>query len=190
MKRWYLYLIVGLVGLAIVAYLLIRLFTPINIADVWSKDNRPKDSHSKVEKTSNGEAVPRDILALRREHQLRPLSELEDGKKIQDVPNGVYGFSMCDVASLRTKPGNTLSLEIHKHHDGIIYYVGYASDEDVAKYLSRPKNFHILTFPRSGEKAPTLFEIPVDFVSKCEARPIGEGYLFDLFVTSIPELQS
>jgi len=71
-----------------------------------------------------------------------------------------------------------------------VYYVGYASDEDVGKYLARPKNFHILTFPHSWEKASSLFEIPVDFVSTCDARPFGDGYLFDLFVTSIPELQS
>jgi hypothetical protein len=190
MKRWFLYLIVGLIGLVILAYFMLRLFSPINFADVWSRDNQPKNRQSKVEKLPDVGAVPRDLLALRREHQLRPLTELEDGKRTQDVPNGVYGFSMCDVVSLRTKPGNTFSLEIHKHHDGIIYYVGYASDEDVAKYLARPKNFHILTFPHSWEKAPTLFEIPVDFVSKCEVRPIGERYLFDLFVISIPELQS
>jgi hypothetical protein len=115
---------------------------------------------------------------------------LEDGIKIQDAPNGVYGFSMCSVESLSTTRGNTSSLEIHKHHDGIVYYVGYASDEDVEKYLARPKNFHILTFPRSGDKASSLFEIPVDFVSKCDVRPFGDGYLFDLFVASIPELQS
>jgi hypothetical protein len=40
------------------------------------------------------------------------------------------------------------------------------------------------------DKASSLFEIPVDFVSKCEERPVEAGYLFDLFVTSIPELQT
>jgi hypothetical protein len=190
MKWWPLYLITLLVVVAILAYFLVKLNSPINIAGIWSGDNQTKNTRSDVRKIPDVETVSKDILALRREHQLRALTESEDGIKIQDAPNGVYGFSTCSVESLRTKRGNTSSLEIHKHHDGIVYYVGYASDEDVEQYLARPKNFHILTFPRSGDKASSLFEIPVDFVSKCDVRPFGDGYLFDLFVTSIPELQS
>ena len=190
MKRWHLYLIIVLLGLVILAYLIVRLNSPINFADIWSRGDQTKNSQSDVRKIPDVETVPKDVLALRREHQLRALTQLEDGLKIQDAPNGVYGFSMCSVESLSAKRGKTLSLEIHKHHDGIVYYVGYASDEDVGKYLARPKNFHILTFPHPWEKASSLYEIPVDFVSTCEARPFGDGYLFDLFVTSIPELQS
>lgn len=190
MKRWYLYLIAVLLGLVTLAYLIVRLNSPINFADIWSRDNQAKNTQRDVAKMPAVEAVPRDVLALRREHQLRPLTEREDGIKIQDVPNGIYGFSMCSVVSLSAKRGNTSSLEIHKHHDGIVYYVGYASDEHIEKYLARQKNFHILTVPHSRERASSLYEIPIDFVSICEARPLGDGYLFDLFVTSIPELQS
>lgn len=190
MKRWLLYLLIVLVVLAILFYLLVRLNSPINIPGMWSKDNHTNDGPRDVRRMPDIETTPKDVLALRREHQLRALTELEDGIKAQDAPNGVYGFSTCSAESLRTKRGNTSSLEIHKHHDGIVYYVGYASDEDVEKYLARPKNFHILTFPRSGDKASSLFEIPVDFVSKCDVRPFGDGYVFDLFITSIPELQS
>jgi hypothetical protein len=96
---------------------------------------------------------------------------------------------MCRVVSLSAKRGNTFSLEIHKY-DGIVYYVGYASDEHIEKYLTRQKNFHILTSPHSWEGGSLLFEIPIEFVSKCEERPSGDGYLFDLFVTDIPLLQS
>jgi hypothetical protein len=190
MKRWYLYLITVLLGLVILAYLLVRLNSPINFADIWSRDNHAKNTQSDVGKLPAIEAVSKDVLALRRKHQLRPLTVREDGLKIQDVPNGIYGFSMCSVVSLSAKRGNTSSLEIHKHHDGIVYYVGYAPDEHIEKYLARQKNFHILTVPHSEEKASSLYEIPVDFVSTCEERPLGDGYLFDLFVTSIPELQS
>ena len=190
MKRWYLYLIAVLLGLVILASLIVRLNSPINFADIWSRDNQAKNTQSNVAKMSAVEAVSRDVLALRREHELRPLTEREDGIKIQDVPNGIYGFSMCRVVSLSAKRDNTFSLEIHKHHDGIVYYVGYASDEDIEKYLARPKNFHLLTYPHAWEKASSLYEIPIEFVSTCEARPFGDGYLFDLFVTSIPELQS
>jgi hypothetical protein len=163
---------------------------PINIADIWSSDHQAKSRQSDVGKLPEVSAVPKEILKHRLAHQLRPLTEREEGTKIQDLPNGVYGFSMCNVVSLRAKRGNTFSLEIHKHDDGIVYYVGYASDEQIEKYLTQKNNFHILTSPHSREQASSLFEIPVAFVSKCEERPLGDGYLFDLFVTTIPISQS
>jgi hypothetical protein len=188
MKRWYPYLITVPLGLVILAYLIVR-YSPTNFTDIWSRDNQAKNTQSDVGTMPDVTAVPKDVLVLRREHQLRPLTEREEGTKIQDLPNGIYGFSMCSVVTLSAKRGNTFSLEIQKH-DGIVYYVGYASDEHIGKYLTRQKNFHILTSPRSWEGASSLFEIPVEFVSKCEERPISDGYLFDLFVTTIPELQS
>lgn len=189
MKRWYPYLIIVPLGLVILAYLIVKWNSPINFADIWSMDNQAKSTQTDVGKMPDVNAVPKDVLELRQEHQLRPLTEREDGTKIQDLPNGIYGFSMCRVVSLSAKRGNTFSLEIQKH-DGIIFYVGYASDEDIEKYLTRQKNFHILTSPHSGEGASSLLEIPVEFVSKCEERPLKDGYLFDLFVTTIPELQT
>lgn len=189
MRRW-LYLITVLLGLVLLVYLIVRLNSPIHFAGIWSRDDQAKKLQSDVGKMQDVQAVHKDVLELRQKHQLRPLAVLEDGRKIQELPKGIYGFSMCNVLLVSAKRGNTFSLEIHKHHDGIVYYVGYASDEDIGKYLARQKHFHILTFPYPREKASSLFEIPIDFVSKCEERPFRDGYLFDLFVTAIPELQS
>jgi len=188
MKWWYLYLITVPLGLVILVYL-VGLNFSINFADIWSSGNQAKNTQRDAGTMPDVNAVSKDVLALRQKHQLRPLTEQEDGTKIQDLPNGIYGFSMCSVVALRATRGNTFSLEIQKH-DGIVYYVGYASAEHIEKYLTRQKNFHILTSPRSGEGASSLFEIPVEFVSKCAERPIRDGYRFDLFVTTIPELQS
>ena len=188
MKRWYLYLIIVPLGLVILLYL-VGLNFSINIADMWSRDHQAKNTQRDVGTMPDVNAVPQEVLVLRRENQLRPLTEREDGTKIQDLPNGIYGFSMCSVVSLSAKRGSTFSLEIHKH-DGIIFYVGYASDEDVEKYLTQQKNFHILMFPHSWERASSLFEVPIEFVSKCEERPVADGYVFDLFVTAIPIYQT
>jgi hypothetical protein len=189
MKRWYLYLITVPLGLVLVVYLLVKMTSPTHFAGMWNRDNQARNTQSDVRMMPDGNAVPKEVMKLRQVHQLRPLSEREDGTKIQDLPNGIYGFSMCSVISLSAKRGNTFSLEIQKH-DGIVYYVGYASDEDIEKYLTRQKNFHILTSPHPRERTSSLFEIPVEFVSKCEERPLKDGYLFDLFVTAIPELQT
>jgi len=189
MKRWYLYLITVPFGLVISVYL-VGLNFSINFADMWSRDHQAKNTQRDVGTMPDVNAVSNEVLKLRQEHELKPLTEREDGTKIQDLPNGIYGFSMCSVVSLRAKRGDTFSLEVHKHADGIVYYVGYASDEHIEKYLTQQKNFHILMSPHSREGASSLFEIPVEFVSKCEERPLGDRYLFDLFVTAIPMLQS
>jgi hypothetical protein len=190
MKRWYLYLIMVPLVLVALVYLIVRFTSPVNFADMWSRNTQARNTQSQVGRLSEAGAVPREELVLRKAHQLRALTEREDGTKIQDLPNGIYGFAMCNVESLSAKRGNTFALEIHKHDDGIVYYVGYASDEDIGKYLALQKNFHIITFPHSSEKATSLFEIPVEFVSKCEARSFKDGYLFDLFVTTIPLMPS
>ena len=96
---------------------------------------------------------------------------------------------MCGAVSLSANRDHKFSLEIHKH-DGTVYFVGYASDEHINKYLTRQNNFHILASPHSWEGASILFEIPVAFVSKCEERHFGDDYLFDLFITHTPPLQS
>lgn len=182
MKRWS--LITVLIGLLILASLImIRVNAPITLPKVLNNDIPAKNTPSE-------KAVPKGVAELRQQHHLRPLTELEDGTKAQELPKGVYGFSTCGVVSLSTKRDQTLSLEIHKHDDGILYYVGYASDEHIAKYLAREKNFHILMSPYPQEKTSSLLIIPVDFISKCEVRSLRDDYLFDLFIVSIPELQS
>jgi hypothetical protein len=133
-------------------------------------------------------AAAREVVALRQRHGLRPLDALENGAKIQQVPAGTYGFSTCGAASLRTGRNEQSVVEIHKRRDGIVYYVGYASRDDVAKYLARKKNFHILTSPSSTDGTSILFEIPIEFVAKCAVRPSKESHVLDLFVASIPKL--
>jgi hypothetical protein len=189
MKWRYPYLIAVPFGLMILAYVIVRLNSPLNLAEILSRDNQTENTQSDIGKTPPVKSVPKDVLELRQKYHLRPLTEREDGTKVQDLPNGIYGFSRCSVVSLSAKRGNKFSLEIHKH-DGIVYYVGYASDEHIEKYLTRQKNFHILASPHPREGAAVLFEIPIEFVSKCEERALRDGYLFDLFVTDIPMLQS
>lgn len=191
MKRWYLYLTVVSLGVVIMAYsLVVRLNAPINFAEVLNMVNQPKKIQTDPAKEVGGKAVSPDVLELRQRHHLRPLTTLENGTHLKNLPRGIYGFSVCGVASLNAKREDTSLLEIHKHLDGIVYYVGYASKDDVEKYLARKNNFHILASPYPGDKASLLFEIPIDFVSKCETRQSKEGNIFDLFVVAIPELFS
>lgn len=189
MKWRYPYLIAVPLGLVILAYVIVRLNSPLNLAEIWNRDSQTENTQSDIGKTPAVKSVPKDVLELRQKYHLRPLTEREDGTKVQDLPNGIYGFSTCSVVSLSAKRGDKFSLEIHKH-DGIVYYVGYASDEHIQKYLTRQNHFHIIASPHPREGASELFEIPIEFVSKCEERTLRDDYLFDLFITDIPMLQS
>jgi hypothetical protein len=186
MKRWVLYLIVVPLGLGGLVYF-VGLNVPMHFTDMVGKDQQPTPTQRDVGKIPDGNAVPQEVLRLRQNHQLRPLTEREEGARIQDLPNGIFGFSTCGIDALRATRGNTFPLEIQKH-DGILFYVGYVSDQDIDHYLARQKNFHIRMSPHSREGASSLLDIPVEFVSKCEERSDEDGVLFDLFVKVIPEL--
>ncbi len=191
MKRQYPYLLVVFLAIVILGYLVIKLDFPINLAAIWHDmfNQASRTTKSDLEKTPDVKNVPQAVVELRQRDQLRPLSKSEEGRRIQDLPHGIYGFSSCGVPSVQAKRDKTSLLEIHKHADGIVYYVGYASEDHIDKYLARQKHFHIMTSPSSSERAPLLFEIPIDFVFKCETRTFKEGDVFDLFVTVIPELK-
>jgi hypothetical protein len=189
MKRWVLYLIAVPLGLGVLGGLVyfVGLNFSVHLADTLGRDSQAKNTQRDVGRVSERNAVPNEILRLRHRHQLRPLTEREESTPAQNLPNGIYGFSTCSAVELHATRSNTFSLEIQKH-DGILFYVGYVSDQDIDHYLARHKNFHILTFPHPREGASALLDIPVEFVSKCEERSDGDGVLFDLFVKDIPEL--
>ena len=186
MKRWYSYLIMVLLVLGgLEYYVLPKVTGPLHLDVIWTTNN--KQSGTSVPK---GQDVPEEILALRERHHLRSLTAMENGARVREVVNGTYGFATCDVQTVSAARTNSPTLEIHKHLDGIVYYVGYASADHIEKYLTRQKNFHILISLEPRAKASLLLEIPVDFVSKCTLSSAGDGSVFDLFVMAIPELLS
>jgi len=186
MKRWYSYLILVLLVVGVLEYYFLpKVSGPLHFDMIWNTNS--KQSGALVRKK---EEVPEEILALRERHHLRPLRDMENGTRARDVENGTYGFAPCDVQTVHAGRTNSATLEIHKHLDGIVYYVGYASADHIEKYLTRQKNFHILISLEPRAKASLLLEIPVDFVSKCTLSSAGDGSVFDLFVMAIPELLS
>jgi len=84
MKRWYLFLISVALGLVLLVYLLVKVTSPPHFAGMWSRDNQAKNRQSDVGTMPDGNSVPKEVLELRKTHQLRPLTEQEAGTKIQD----------------------------------------------------------------------------------------------------------
>ncbi|MEO7859087.1 MAG: hypothetical protein ABIU05_01385, partial [Nitrospirales bacterium] len=83
MKLWALYLIAAILGLGGLVYL-VGLNFSVNVADLWSRDYPAKNTVRDVGRIPEGNAVPNEILRLRHKHQLRPLTEREEGTRIQD----------------------------------------------------------------------------------------------------------
>jgi hypothetical protein len=162
-----------------------KLTPPLDLESIWRTRNKQSGASA-----PKGEQALEEIRALRQRHHLRPLTETENGSRVRDVAKGIYGFAACDVQTINAARTSTSSMEIHKHLDGIVYYVGYASEDHIEKYMTRQKNFHILVSLQPRGKASLVLEIPVDFVSKCTLSSGGDGSLFDFFVAAIPELQS
>jgi hypothetical protein len=184
MRRWLFFVIIALILFGVLQYYVLSKLTVSNLD--WLLDTNDTRKVAAVPQ----EQVPKEIVALRKRNQLRPLTDAESGSRTRDVPNGTYGFAACDAQALNARRTDHAALEIHKHSDGIVYYVGYASEDHVEKYLTRQKNFHILVSLEPRGKASIVFEIPVDFVSKCTLRSGDDGSLFDLYVTTIPELHT
>ena len=186
MKRWIVYVVVLLLVAGALGYVVrSKVSVPLNLDVMWKTHTKPSGASVPAERE-----VPGEILALRQKHHLRPLPEVENGTPARDVARGTYGYSTCDVQTIHAGRRTGVALEIHKHLDGIVYYVGYASEDDIEKYVTRQKNFHIVASLERRGKTAVLFEIPVDFVSKCTMRSGDDRASFDLFVTAIPELQS
>ena len=182
MKRFSLYLVL-LAGTVGVTYLIaVKMNSPFDDSQLATIGHQS----TKTER----DPVRQEVADLRRRHHLRPLTAFEDGTALQSLPKGIYGFSACGAGSITAKRDTQPLIEIHKRLDGIAYYVGYASKEDIGKYLAREKNFHIRAWPYVRDKSDLLFEIPIDFVFKCEARSSGKEHVYDFFVTSIPELNT
>jgi hypothetical protein len=186
MKRWFVYPILVLMGFGLFDYFFLQLVTPrLNVHLLGNAQSPQREASTPREKD-----VSNEILELRKRHHLRPLTTAESGTRIRDVAAATYGFGTCDGQTVSATRAAGPSLEIQKHRDGIAYFVGYASEDHIERYLTRQKNFHVFVSQVPKGKASLLFEIPIEFVSQCILRSGGDGAVFDLFVTAIPELQS
>src|SRR5262245_16144551 len=92
MRRWYLYLVLVLLVVVIVAFpTVFKWNLSMNVAEVWNLVHQPKKKQSEPAK-EEGNAVLLEVLELRQRHHLRPLTDVEHGTKIQNLPRGIYGF--------------------------------------------------------------------------------------------------
>ncbi len=135
----------------------------------WFRRRREETSVS-VNRSFDGGVVIEEPerLALREEHGVRPLTEAEEGTGIDQLPEGVYGFTCAvgqwDAPLFRRKI--FLSYEMHKLRDGSPVLIGYVSPEDAERMKHRESAVTIHLFPDRQEGATELVSIPLERVRR------------------------
>jgi hypothetical protein len=123
-------------------------------------------------------------IALREEHGVRPLTEEEEGTGIDQLPDGVYGFTNAvgqwDAPLFRKKI--FLSYEMHKLRDGSPLLIGYVSSDDAERMRHSSEGVTIRLFPDRQPDAPHLVSIPLERVRrhKQHSERTGRGLELEL----------
>ena len=135
----------------------------------WFRRRKEETSVSANRSFDGGVVIEEpERLALREEHGVRPLTEEEEGTGIDQLPEGVYGFTCAvgqwDAPLFRKKI--FLSYEMHKRRDGSPVLVGYVSPEDAERMKPREGVVTIHLFPDRQEGATELVSIPLERVRR------------------------
>ncbi len=105
----------------------------------------------------------REIEELRTKHQLRLVSDEEEGTGVDRLPGGVYGFTYSPAADNFPlfKKHEINSYETHKLPDGSAILIGYLTKEeaDTLDTTKEPAELHL--FPGPKDNAATLVTLPM-----------------------------
>ncbi len=125
---------------------------------------------------------------IRSDNGVRQLLPLEDGLKIIDLPNGVYGFivswglskNLAEI-TIHKNNGGTVEMEIHKTKTGEIYVIGFMSQAEKIRLNNIRKTileFHF--FLEKFEEYKYLVSIPLDSIYSSDKRDIEHISHLDL----------
>lgn len=120
--------------------------------------------------------------ALRAKHQVRALTDLEDGTGLHRLPNGVYGFTYApgprDAPLFRTP--RTHTFEVHKLADGKVMLVGYVSPEVASRIENDRQPVEVRLFPRPREGASALVTLPLARMIRYREFSTRDGGAFEM----------
>jgi hypothetical protein len=118
---------------------------------------------------------------LRNAHQVRIITDSEEGVATKHLSNGVYGFTYApaqDGVPLFQKPA-TQSYEVHKLRDGSEHILCYVSDAGLAKLESAVEVADVTLYPEEFKDAVNLTSVAVSRVAsqKFATSRIDGNYL-------------
>lgn len=104
--------------------------------------------------------------AVRERHQVRIVTEKEDGYSIHQLPKGIYGFCNSPATEelpLFIRPTFRCS-EIHKLADGSIHIVGYVTPAELAEFEKGAESVSLNLYPEPFNEAQSLIVVPLSRV--------------------------
>jgi hypothetical protein len=124
--------------------------------------------------------VTADQEALRSAHQVRCVSEGEEGTGVNALPGGIYGFTYSPglVNAPLFAVRRFRSYELHKLPSGGVFVIGYTK-ADVARQLSTTgEEMTVQIHPQSEQMFDTLVTIPYSRIRRHRqyAAPNQEGF--------------
>jgi hypothetical protein len=127
-----------------------------------------------------------DQEALRSAHQVRIVSEAEEGNGVNLLPGGVYGFTyspgLANAPLFAVRRFRTY--EIHKLPGGDVFIVGFAKPEAARELSTAPAEITLHVHPQPEQGFETLVTIPYSRIRhhRQYAAPNQDGFA----VTVIP----
>lgn len=125
--------------------------------------------------------MPGDIETLRVRHQVRLVAPEEEGRTMDALPDGVYGFSYAPgqgQVPLFARKGYH-SFEFHKAADGSRYVVGFVTPQEAADIESGQGGAAVTLFPDPWEKSGQLVSLRLErIVAPMKVLPRLDGNPF------------
>lgn len=181
--------------------------TPSNYKKI---DNTIKHNNKISEKVddrkNNTDTLELSNNNLSPDTKLRKLDPLETGKRLDELPNGIYAYIdginvqyVSPRAAIRasSRGGLPTSFEIQKQNNEI-FLIGYIGEESCARIgqIEKLKGLECTLFPRPWKNIQNKVSVPLDSISKVDGRLIDVDdphssmiYVLDLFTKKISRLK-
>lgn len=124
--------------------------------------------------------------ALRSERNVRRLRDLENDLRLEQLPEGVYGFVVpWSIApdmnpSVSQNAGGTAVVELHKLTGGEVHVLGFVSQKDALKIETGAGAESVLLFPKPWEEAGVLASVAASRIGSANNRSFRDSDLIDI----------
>ena len=109
----------------------------------------------------------------RSQHQVRLISEADEGSSFAHLPPGVYGFTYAPATETPIFQRHSYhSFEVHKLPDGSGCMIVFCTPEEAAKLKEKGREFEMTVYPDQWENATQPVAIPFDQVYTSLYKPV------------------
>jgi hypothetical protein len=126
----------------------------------------------------------KEIEELRTKHQVRLVTDEEEGTGIDRLPKGVYGFTYSPAADNFPlfKKQEINAYESHKLPDGTALLIGYLTPREADTLETTKQSALLHLFPNAKNEAATLVTIPMTRVQSHKENSQRSGTGLEIHV--------